>query len=254
MMLVLSMASPVLAWDSRLEIGVSFGLPSHTAFTSCAINLEKRTFPFELYNDIAAAIKEGCLCELHEVKTVELDIKAGNTYGLDLVKKRTDHKGTNEGCDDMVGWWQDAITAYRAGNKKQAYFIVGIMLHMIQDMGVPAHANKVEHQGSPTEFDNFEFNAAINPTYLNLRSNDQDTKPLNRSNPNYTDPWLYYNFSQDWTLADAPNYKNRDKFPKTRFFWEYGENEKNLMYNRQLRTFWVSYWFLDSAIKAFKRG
>ena len=41
--------------------------------------------------------------------------------------------------------------------RQRAYFLVGIILHMIEDMGVPAHAHKIYHQGNATEFDNFEF-------------------------------------------------------------------------------------------------
>ena len=81
--------------------------------------------------------------------------KLGAKYGIDLEAKRRQHKGTNEGCDDIQGWWQDSLAAYRHGNKEQAYFLLGIILHMVQDMGVPAHANRVYHQGNLKEFDNF---------------------------------------------------------------------------------------------------
>jgi hypothetical protein len=93
---------------------------------------------------------------LHELKVRE------TKYGVDLEAKRVEHKGANEGCDDIEGWWRDSLAAYRAGDKPKAYFLLGVMLHMVEDMGVPAHANKVYHQGNATEFDNFEYMALSN--------------------------------------------------------------------------------------------
>jgi hypothetical protein len=181
-------------------------------------------------------IVEGANTELHELPV------SGTKYGVDLDAKRKEHKGTNEGCDDIAGWWSDSLAAYQAGNKEQAYFLLGVMLHMIEDMGVPAHANKVYHQGNPTEFDNFEFMAISNwkPKY----------DDINRADPGYSQPWKYYALSQDWTHADAPDYTDRSTFSKTWLLAS--KEERTLFQNRQGRTCNVVKWALNSAVQAFK--
>jgi hypothetical protein len=152
------------------------------------------------------------------------------------------HRGTNEGCDDVEGWWADCREAYKAGKKELAYFYLGVLLHMVEDMGVPAHANKVHHQGNATEFDHFEFMALSNwkPKF----------DDINKKDPAFADPWKYYQFSQKWTQEDAPDYKDRTKFSKT---WTLAsEDEKKLLSNRQGRTCHVVKWTLASAVKALK--
>ncbi len=69
---------------------------------------------------------EGANSELHEIKV------SGTEYGIDLEAKRVAHKGLNPGCDDIQGWWQDSLTAYQQGNKEQAYYLLGVMLHMVE--------------------------------------------------------------------------------------------------------------------------
>ena len=117
------------------------------------------------------------------------------------------------------------------------------MIHMIEDMGVPAHANKVYHQGNVTEFDNFEFLALSNwkPNFQNI----------NKQDPEFSEPWRYYDFSQGWTHADAPNYNSRSSFSK---FWQTASaSEKMLLSNRQGRISYVVMWALNSATKAFRK-
>jgi hypothetical protein len=219
------------AWDSRK------GNPTHSThsyLTEWAIDRLKGDIPEA--NTFRGEVLEGANQELHELKT------SGTLYGLDLEAKRRQHKGTNEGCDDIQGWWQDALAAYRSGNKKQAYFLLGIMLHMIEDMGVPAHANKVYHQGNATEFDNFEF--------MGLSNWKPKFEEINRTDPGYSDPWKYYAFSQEWTHNDAPDYHDRNQFSKT---WTFASKpEVRLLSNRQGRTCHVTMWALRSGSKAFQ--
>lgn len=249
---MVAVSVPAWGWDSRLEFGLQFGLPMHTQYTVLAYNELRDKYRQEILVDsrVKPALIDGCLMELHEIDAHDLDRKTAQKYGVDAEGLRKAHKGTNEGCNDIAGYWTDALAAYRAGRKTTAYFLVGIMLHMIQDMGVPAHANRVIHQGNPKEFDNFEINAAAHTTYLNLRGN-QSTDRINKSDPGFTDPWKYYAFSESWAKEDAPNYNNRDSFPKTRFPFFYTKNDEELMKNRQYRTWAVSKWTLESAIKNF---
>jgi hypothetical protein len=229
----MAFAAPALAWDSaKFKWLTTIVHPTHSYLTEYALAKLESQYP-EL-KTYGAIVIEGANQELHE-----LPVK-GTLYGIDLNAARIKHKGTNAGSDDVPGWWADADAAYKAGNKPQAYFLIGIMLHMIEDMGVPAHANGVIHQGTLTEFDNFEAMA--------LQKWDPDFKDVNRKDPGYGDPSRYYRFSQAWTHADAPGYHDRDSFAKT---WVTASDaEKALVRNRQGRTATVTFWALSAAMKA----
>lgn len=207
--------------------------PTHSYLTEWAANQLQSQYP-----EIATyrtQLVEGANQELHELTV------SGTKYGVNLEAKRVQYQGTNEGCGDIQGWWTDSLAAYQAGDKPKAYFLLGIMLHMVEDMGVPAHANKVYHQGNLTEFDNFEFMALSNwkPSFTDI----------NRTDPGYAQPWKYYDLSRDWTHIDAPNYTSRDQFSKT---WTFASaDERRLLQNRQGRTCNVTLWALKSAEKAF---
>ena len=226
------LSGPALAWDSaKFKLLTKVVHPTHSYLTEYALDQLQAKFP-EL-KQYRAIVIEGANQELHE-----LPVK-GTLHGIDLDKKRIEHKGTNAGSDDVPGWWQDAATAYASGNKELAYFETGIMLHMIEDMGVPAHANGVIHQGTLTEFDNFEAMA--------LQKWDPDFEAVDRKDPGYADPSKYYRFSQAWTHADAPGYRDRDSFAKT--WLTASDAEKTLMRNRQARTATVALWALNAAMK-----
>lgn len=228
--MVLSPAT-ALAWDSASALNPTH--PTHSYFTEWAIDQLSSQYPeIKGYRDI---LIEGANQEMHELAV------RGQKHGINLNEARAKHKGTNEGTDDMQGWWADALAAYQAGNKEQAYFLTGIMLHMVQDMGAPAHANKVYHQGNVTEFDNFEFMA--------LSNWKPDFSQINKSDPGLKEPWEYYNFSKAWTKEDAPNYHSRDSFSKTWLFAS--DKERQLLRNRQARTCAVSEWTLRAAEKQF---
>lgn len=225
-------SSNALAWDSSTGNPTH---PTHSYLTEWALDRLQGQYP-EL-QQFRGIVIEGANEELHELTV------SGEKYGIDLEAKRVQHKGTNEGCDDIQGWWQDCLTAYRQAQKEQAYFLLGVMLHMIQDMGVPAHANKVYHQGSLTQFDNFEFLALSNwkPKF----------DDINREDPGYSEPWQYYAFSQEWTHIDAPNYNDPNSFSK--FWFTASSSEKRLLSNRQGRTSNVTTWALNSAEKVFSQ-
>ncbi|MGV8839251.1 MAG: hypothetical protein ACWA6X_02990 [Bauldia sp.] len=224
-------AAPADAWDSRNFPNVTHA--THSYLTEFAIDqLAARHPELRVY---AGAIIDGANTELHELPVT------GVMYGVDLDAGRIAHQGTNEGTADIAGWWADALAAYRSGNREQAYFYVGIMLHMVEDMGVPAHAHGIHHQGNLTEFDNFEMMGL-----LNWRP---DFAGVNRSDPGYSQPWRYYAFSQEWTLADAPDYRDTDTFATT--WLTASDAERALLANRQARTAMVAMWTLQSALRAF---
>jgi hypothetical protein len=224
---------PAAAWDSaKFEWLTAIVHPTHSYMTEYAIGRLQSEFP-EL-GAYSQALIDGSNQELHELPV------EGTLYGVDLEAKRVAHKGTNAGSDDVPGWWADAKAAYAAGNKEQAWFYVGIMLHMIEDMGVPAHANGVYHQGNLTEFDNFEAMA--------LQRWDPDFDRVDRKDPGYDDPSRYYRFSQDWAATDAPDYDDPDEFSKT--WLTASDEEEQLVRDRQARTATVVFWALRSAAKA----
>lgn len=237
MSLILNHNSATIAWDSRHWNPTH---PTHTYLTEWGIDELKATAPeLDKYRD---ALVDGANVELHELKTNDTDVKIGAKYQVDLESKRVEHRGTNEGCGDIEGWWKDCLKAYQEGKKDRAYFYLGVILHMVEDMGVPAHANKVVHQGSLTKFDNFEFMALSNwkPSF----------DDINKADPGYAEPWKYYDFSQKWTTEDAPDYKDPDTFSKT---WTgASKKERTLLSNRQGRTCHVVKWTLNAATKALK--
>jgi hypothetical protein len=230
------LATPAGAWDSaKFKWLTPIITPTHTYLTAYAVDQLSPQWPeLAQFRDV---IIEGANQELHELPV------SGTLHGIDLEAARKLHKGTNAGSDDMPGWWSDARVAYAAGNKERAWFIVGIMLHMIEDMGIPAHANGVYHQGTLTEFDNFEAMA--------LQKWDPDFSQVNRTDPRYADPAKYYAFSQAWTHADAPDYHDRNSFAKT--WLTASAAEKALVRDRQARTATVATWALRAATLAFGR-
>ena len=80
-------------------------------------------------------------------------------------------------------------------------------------------------------YDNFEFMSLNNwEPELNLY---RPSLQGNQADPQLR-PWEYYQFSQNWTLEDAPNYNNRDSFSKT---WTAASpNEKTLVRTQAGRT------------------
>jgi hypothetical protein len=213
--------------------------PTHSYLTDWAIDrLQNEFAETQRYRN---ALVEGANTELHELSSRDYEIELGRKYGLDLESMRKRHKGTNAGCDDIQGWWQDSLAAYRQGRKDQAYFLLGVLLHMVEDMGVPAHANGIEHQGSLDQYDHFELLAA--------QKWDPRFDDINRKDPGYPDPSGYYEFSRKWTRADAPDYKSRSGF--SRFWLTASDREKELVRNRQGRTCNVTMWALKSALQAF---
>ncbi len=225
----------------------------HTLLTQYAIDQSPATAD----NRYATAILDGANTELHELDASDRDKGIGLKYAVNVESMRIKYGGSNEGCANPQGWWNDALSAYRISNslsgdarekaRQRAWFNVGILLHMIEDMGVPAYANLVHHQASLSEFDNFEALSLNNwePELHLFRPSLNG----NQADPRFADPSKYYQFSRDWTQEDAPNYNNRDSFPKT--WGKASPDEKALMRRRQGRTEKVAQWALEAASRAF---
>jgi hypothetical protein len=168
-------------------------------------------------------------------------------YGLskaDIEKLRDMHKGTNPGTDDIEGWWKESIAAHTDGMEERAYFLAGIMLHMIQDMGVPSHAKNLVHQGKPGQQDNFEL--------LALQKWDPDFKSVDKQDPGLPQPWMYYEYSKSWTLEDAPDYSSIKTFSK--LWLTAPSSQKRLIRERQAKTATVTLWALKCVVSMFEKG
>ena len=184
------LATPALAWDSaQFEWLTPIIHPTHSYLTEYAIDQLRERLPGARHRTATSSSRA-------PTPSFTSCRSKASKYGIDLEAKRREHKGTNAGSDDVDGWWDDALAAHAAGNEEQAYFYLGVVLHMIEDMGVPAHANGIYHQGNISEFDNFEAMA--------LQRWDPDFSSVDRADPGYDNPADYYAVSQDWAAADAP--------------------------------------------------
>ena len=235
--LLVVLSTTATAWDSE---DWNPTRASHSQMAEYAINESQQYFPEA--GKYSKQLIEGANCEMHELK-----IKASDgikRYCPNLEDRRKNrYIGTNPGCKRPDLIWADALLAYKAGRKEAAYFLFGVLLHQIQDIGVPAHAHDVYHQGSPKEFDNFEMIA--------LSNWKPDFAAVDRKDPKYRDPSSYYKLSKSWCLEDAPDYKDRSTFSKT---WILASNaERELLSKRQASACLLSEWALESAMIAFER-
>lgn len=220
------------AWDSASWKNPT--RPTHSLITKAAIESLAADYP-EL-SEYSEQLVDGANLEIHELK-----IKC-TKYGVDFNARRAErYIGTNAGCERPDLIWEDSLEAYQNGNLELAYFTLGALLHQIQDMCVPAHANGVYHQGNLTEFDNFEYMAL-----WNWKPNIDD---IDKEDPLFENPSDYYDFAKSWCQEDAPDYTDRDSFSKT---WTFAsEDERRLLSIRQGAAIYVTMWALEAAIASF---
>jgi MYXO-CTERM domain-containing protein len=64
------------------------------------------------------------------------------------------YEWTVVGRPDNAWDWRDGIAAYAAGDKDEAYFVLGHVVHLVQDLTVPAHAHLDIH--GPPAGDDYE--------------------------------------------------------------------------------------------------
>ncbi|MHB0912687.1 MAG: hypothetical protein ACYC2Y_04490 [Armatimonadota bacterium] len=213
---------------------------SHTYMAEYAVTEARQYFPE--VGEYSKQLIEGANTELHELKIKPSE--SVKLYCADLeTRRKSRYLGTNPGCDRPDLIWVDVLSAYKAGKKGSAYFLLGILLHEIEDMAAPAHAHNVYHQGNPVEFDNFEM--------MSLTNWKPDFTVIERRDPKFNDPSSYYKSSKSWCLEDAPVYKDRSTFSKT---WALAsEAERALLSKRQAAACFLSQWALESAMIAFER-
>ena len=117
--------------------------PTHSILAEYAIKTVKAEQPeVNLYKQ---DIIDGANLELHDLKHAKYEAL------------RVEIGGNNWAADHPELLWEKAQASYATGEKGQAFFYVGILLHYVQDMGVPAHAFHVIHQSGPKDWDHTEL-------------------------------------------------------------------------------------------------
>jgi hypothetical protein len=181
-----------------------------------------------------AQVVTGANLELHE-----LPVKDPEQESL-----RVEAGGTNGGCEHPEIYWSHAQERWLAGDHAKAWWFVGILLHFVEDLGVPAHALGVWHENTPSTWDHFELLAfqKWSPSYA----------AINQSDPWYASPADYVAFSGSWAASDfAATYPGvtytRTFFPKT---WLFASSKtKAFVQNREGRTATVATWALQAAVE-----
>lgn len=131
--------------------------------------------------------------ELPEVAQYEKSIVEGANLELHDLKHKTHEAlrveigGNNWAAEHPELLWDKARASYRSGDKAQAFFYVGILLHYVQDMGVPAHAFHVIHQSGPSSWDHTELLA-----FFDFHG---DLRAPGPNDPNLDDPVSYIEWS-----------------------------------------------------------
>lgn len=214
-------------WDSQ------DGNPTHATHSymvETAIDGLKGVYPeLQTYRSY---IVDGANRELHELPVSDPEQEA----------LRIEIKGTNWAADNPGALWVRAKDAYAMGNKSKAYWYTGIIMHFVADMGAPAHAFHVIHQGTLAEKDNFEACALQkwDPLYN-----------INRSDPGYAAPHDYIGFASDWTIADWKAAYGTKTYTRTFYptLWLFQTStQKTLLRNRQGRSAYATFWALKTAV------
>ncbi len=148
------------------------------------------------------------------------------------------HDGDSSANDGpAMLWWTSALEEYRRfnfGDEQGAYWYMGQMIHLVEDMAVPVHALDINHYNGLEDLlnpDNFEYFAANNYSAssvtvesgwnfiypsdykdevkkytVNLINNDIGVTPPTKTG---LDGWNYYWIYQSYTDP------NNDRFPST---------------------------------------
>jgi hypothetical protein len=215
-------------WDSQ------DGNPTHAThsyLTEYAIDRLRWRFPeLQTYR---ALLVDGANRELHELPLSDPEEEA----------LRVEAEGTNWGASHPERTWRRARAWYAAGDRARAYWYLGMVLHWVEDMGVPAHALHVVHQGTFAERDGFEV--------LALQSWSPSFNAVNRWNPRYGAPSDYVAFSGAWAAQDFAETWPGRAYTRTFFptVWLFTSRaQAQFVRNRQGRTAVVTEWALESAL------
>jgi hypothetical protein len=215
-------------WDSQDKNPTH---ATHAYLTEWAADQLGRLYP-ELVT-YRASLVDGANRELHELPVADAEQEA----------LRREAEGTNWAANHPERIWARARASYAAGNKAKAYWTLGIVLHYVEDMGVPAHAFHVIHQGSLGQSDHFEVLALLawSPSFAAIAQAD----------PHLAAPSDYVGVSgawaeRDWTSSFPGKTYGRSSFPMV---WLLASSaERTFLRQREGRTATVTKWALESAL------
>jgi len=183
------------------------------------------------------SIVEGANMELHDLAIAK--DPAAEALRLEI-------GGNNWAADHPEILWDKARASYEAGDKAQAYRYVGMLMHYVQDMGVPAHAFHVIHQSSAGNWDHIEL--------LGFFDFHADLEARLPANPELSDPVSYLEWSaqtarDQFTAAFPGETYHRKFFPQnydamTDVHWAF-------LRQREAYCTWGTAFALRSAARAF---
>jgi len=157
--------------------------PTHSILAEYAVKSVKAEAPEVVLFE--KEIVEGANLELHDLKHPKFEAL------------RIEIGGNNWAAEHPELLWEKARASYAAGDKAQAFFYVGILLHYVQDMGVPAHAFHVIHQSGPKDWDHVELLA-----FFRFHG---DLKAPGPTDPKLESPLEYI----EWSAQTARDHFNR---------------------------------------------
>ncbi|MHB8896889.1 MAG: hypothetical protein ACYC99_17180 [Candidatus Geothermincolia bacterium] len=167
--IIVASAAPSPAWFSRT--GGLIPNDSHTCITEASIKNVKNMLLKKHKDDLAA-----------ELETYSKDIIEGanneNTHELKVAYQRMDgshemNYGTNWGSQNPEVWLAGFAYYYiKEGDKPKAYYMLGSMMHLIQDQAAPAHASNIIHGVRTELYDNLELAAYRGRFIYNDRISD----------------------------------------------------------------------------------
>jgi len=210
---------------------------THSTMAEIAVKVNRAALPEVA--EYKKQIEEGANLELHE-----LSLRGKKSEDFEAL--RIEVGGNNWAADRPEILWSKAKTSYLAGDKAQAYVYVGIMLHYVQDMGVPAHAFHVIHQSNAMNWDHLEVLG-----FFDFHA-DMSTPP-STPDPNLEDPIQYIEWSgqmaRDHFRTSYPGAEySRTFFP--RLYSEMTAEHWKFLRRREADCVWATSYALRSAARA----
>jgi hypothetical protein len=207
---------------------------THSYMAEAAIDALRGSYPeLQTYR---ARIVDGANRELHEL--------AVDNGVQELLRRQIG--GTNAGCSKPAVLLSLARSSYAAGDKSRAFWLAGIFLHSVQDIGVPSHAFRVVHQSTPGSWDHFEV--MVMQKWWPLYSTS------NRVDPRFADPTAYIEWSAAWARNDFatafPGVTYTRTFYPMSWLWA-SRQHKMFARERQGRTTLATMWALRSIVASW---
>jgi hypothetical protein len=220
-------------WDSA---GGNPTHATHSYMTEYAVQELRHSYP-DVYTYRADLIA-GANAEIH-------DLPINDDANAEQIRRLIG--GNNWGCEHPDYVWYNAKYYYAKGDKHSAYWFLGLLLHYVQDAGVPAHGFHVVHQNRPWNWDNFEVQSTL---YW-----DPSFSKMNRVDPRYAAPDDYVNWTGNWAIDDFseayPGGIYHRAFFKTTPFAA-SKSERLFVRRREGRTSMAVKWALTSAMTHWK--